>query len=279
MRVSNTLTKVINGILEPLNVSIVRRQELLQLREKASFSLHFETGVKVILRCFPENAQRSLNLLWKARGQLFQDIFVLNCLDFKFGGFFVEFGATDGKRLSNTWLLEKDFGWQGILAEPARSWRSALEQERTCAISTDCVWKVSGDKLRFTETSVGEFSTLAAFSDSDMHAKLRADGKTYEVATISLNDLLANYNAPYQIDYLSIDTEGSEFEILQAFDFTRHKFKILTVEHNFTEQRGKIRDLLQAHGYVQILEDISCFDDWYVDAAIASRFDGRFSIA
>lgn len=54
-----------------------------------------------------------------------------------------------------------------------------------------------------------------------MHSNLRKKGKNYHVETVSLLDLLNEHNAPYEIDYLSIDTEGSEFDILKAFDFKK----------------------------------------------------------
>ena len=48
-------------------------------------------------------------------------------------------------------------------------------------------------------------------------------GKKYRIKTISLEDLLLKYNAPVVIDYLSMDTEGSEYEILSAFNFDKYK--------------------------------------------------------
>jgi hypothetical protein len=72
------------------------------------------------------------------------------------------------------------------------------------------------------------------------------------------------HNAPKDIDYLSIDTEGSEFEILSAHDFSEYSFKVIPCEHNFTDMREKIHDLLSAQGYVRKYENLSKFDDWYV---------------
>jgi Methyltransferase FkbM domain len=62
----------------------------------------------------------------------------------------------------------------------------------------------------------------------------------------------------------SIDTEGSEFEILQAFDFARYDVKIITCEHNFSPLRDKLHALLTAKGYVRKFEVLSQVDDWYV---------------
>jgi hypothetical protein len=82
--------------------------------------------------------------------------------------------------------------------------------------------------------------------------------------TVSLNDLLNFYDAPKEIDYISIDTEGSEYEILSTFDFTKYKVKIITVEHNWTNNRQKIFDLLHANGYEQVHDNATMCDDWYV---------------
>lgn len=206
-----------------------------------------------------------LNLLTKSRSQLRQDLFVLSETDFKKNGYFVEFGATNGVELSNTYLLETEFSWTGILAEPANAWKAKLRENRPDARIEDlCVWSDSVSTLMFNETEVPELSTLDSFSNKDDHRAIRKEGKKYEVKTISLNDLLKKHLSPRFIDYLSIDTEGSEFEILKAFDFNSYHIGIITVEHNNTPNRERIFELLTHYGYRRKYESISHFDDWYI---------------
>ena len=210
-------------------------------------------SAKLLLECFS-----------KSKSQMRQDLFVLSQLAFKRNGFFVEFGATNGIDLSNTHLMEKEFDWIGILAEPANCWHKDLKMNRSCSIETDCVWKDSNSKLRFNEVDEAELSTISSYSDTDLHKEARKQGKSYEVATISLNDLLKKYNAPKNIDYLSIDTEGSEYEILSHFDFSQYNFEVITCEHNFTPMREKLFSLLNKNGYKRVLEEFSSVDDWYI---------------
>lgn len=197
-----------------------------------------------------------------ARAQIMQDLFALSQLDFKRRGFFVEFGAADGKTLSNSWLLEKRFAWTGILSEPARCWHDALRANRDCRIDTRCVWTATGESIPFTEADL--FSTASRFVGADRWAGIRAKGGSYDVPTVSLNDLLVEHDAPAEIDYLSIDTEGSEFEILSRFDFARWRIKVITCEHNFTAIRGPLHDLLASKGYARKFTHLSQHDDWFV---------------
>ena len=95
---------------------------------------------------------------------------------------------------------------------------------------------------------------------------MRRKGVKYSVNSISLNDLLKKYNAPKNIDYLSIDTEGSEFEILNNFDFSFYDIKIITCEHNFGKNREKVHQLLKKNGYIRKMKEFSKFDDWYIKA-------------
>jgi|694.fasta_scaffold39783_7 FkbM family methyltransferase len=198
----------------------------------------------------------------RSRSQLGQDLWVLEKLNWKQGGFFVEFGATDGVLLSNTWLLEKSFQWQGICAEPNPKFFEQLRRNRTCHLSSACVHRASGEKMRFVLADV--YGGLADYAKDDEHFAKRVayeeNGEVMEVETISLMDLLDQYNAPRKIDYLSIDTEGSEFTILEGIDWERYRFSCITVEHNFAAQRQQISTLLLANGYVQ---HEAQWDDWY----------------
>jgi FkbM family methyltransferase len=207
--------------------------------------------------------------LVRSHSQLFQDLFVVFLLQAKRNGFFVEFGATNGVDLSNTVILERDLQWNGILAEPARGWHSALKANRRAAIDTRCVWSESGAQLEFKETDIKELSTLSSLVDKDFNRGGRLKGTPYSVDTISLNDLLRFHNSPKEIDYVSIDTEGSELAILQAFDFSNYDIKIMTVEHNFCEpDRHQIDQLLTSKGFIRLFWGLSRFDDWYVKKSI-----------
>lgn len=207
-------------------------------------------------------------LIQKSTSQLGQDCVALVVSEFKRDGFFVEFGATNGIDLSNTYFLETEFNWNGILCEPAKFWKEELVENRGANLDFDCVWSVTNDEIEFNEVDYKELSTIAEFSNSDMHIKDRRYGKTYIVNSVSLLDLLVRHNAPSVIDYLSIDTEGSEFEILSKFDFSRFSFRFVSCEHNYGSNREKIFQLMISHGYRRILVEHSEFDDWYVNESL-----------
>lgn len=198
-----------------------------------------------------------------SKGQLLQDLIIAFLFEGN-SGFFCEFGAADGVNLSNTYFFEK-LGWDGILAEPSVRWHEILSQNRKCKISHECVYPTSGEQLMFNEVDEGMFSSLVEFSGSDMHANRRTNGYEYLVESISLEDLLRKFSAPKHVDFLSVDTEGSELAILEAFDFSSFTFGAIFVEHNFTENREKIHQLLTANGYLRVFSRFSRWDDWYLD--------------
>jgi FkbM family methyltransferase len=202
----------------------------------------------------------ALENLSMSKSQIFQDLFVLQTLNEKRDGYFVEFGAGDGDFLSNTALFERNYGWRGIVAEPGRNSHERLKNNRRCIVDLRCVWTETGKTLTFSENPEPELSTIALFR---RHAD-QAQSREYQVETVSLDDLLEQHKAPELMDYLSIDTEGSELPILHAFDFSRRKFKIITVEHNYRAVRDDIFQLLTSKGYKRVLERLTMFDDWYV---------------
>ena len=217
------------------------------------------------LRLIPKKKLlKTLQSFRDSKSQLRQDLFVLSETNFKRNGYFVEFGAASGFQLSNTYLLEQNFSWSGILAEPAKVWHSQLYANRpNSRIEELCIWSKSGSILEFHETTDPELSTLEFFGSIDQSLTKSRKVRSYRVQTISLLDLLRKYNAPKHIDYLSLDTEGSEFEILNSFDFTEYSFGVITCEHNYESNRIAIYDLLTRNGYTRRHEKNSLFDDWY----------------
>ena len=242
-------------------------EKVEQLLEKLNQNKNFDDFDDVSLFRLMSGAAalRAANLVERSTAQLRQDILAATIHGFKRDGFFVEIGATDGVYLSNTRMLEEEFGWNGILAEPAKFWHEKLAQTRSVHIDTRCVHSTTGDTVTFQEVAGDKaLSTISEFAEADFHSSSRKDSLQYQVQTVSLRDLLLEYGAPEHVDFLSIDTEGSEFEILNSFDFQRFSFGVIACEHNFSASRSKIYNLLSGNGYIRILEDVSHFDDWYI---------------
>lgn len=202
--------------------------------------------------------------------QLSQDLFASYVHRRKRGGFFVEFGAADGVATSNTCMLERVLDWRGILAEPLPSWHAALAANRRAAIDHRCVYAHTGATLEFAEV-VGS-PTLSGLTDHLTDGATRAAAsaqRRFAVTTVSLGDLLASHDAPRHIDYLSIDTEGSELAILEAFDFTAYDVDLITVEHlGRPDHQGPLRALLARHGFRPVCESISRWDGWFLHARV-----------
>lgn len=208
--------------------------------------------------------------------QFFQDLFVLFVLETTGektdSGYFVDIGATDGVGISNTYLLEKQFNWKGIVAEPARRWQQALAENRTAIVENRCVWSESNTTMQFMETRNAGQSGLALTNQQDAFAGDRESFVSYDVQTISLVDLLASNNAPPVIDFLSIDTEGAEYSILKNFDFSRYIFKVVAVEHNYNKQHcADLDGLLTRNGYIKVCRSVSWVDYWYVHSSMYSK--------
>jgi FkbM family methyltransferase len=210
------------------------------------------------------SAVEARKIFRSSKSQLGQDLLALIASGTGKRGFFVEFGSADGVALSNSFLLEKEMGWSGILCEPSRSWHEDLKGNRSCIVDTRCVYSRTGEQISFSENYIGELSGITEFTGNDHHGLINRTTDSYQVETISLLDLLKHHNAPKHIEFLSVDTEGSEFEILNAFDFSQYTFGAICVEHNYLENRPKVKQLLLANGYRQVYPELSDFDDWFV---------------
>lgn len=196
--------------------------------------------------------------------QLDQDLWALTDTDWKCGGFFVEIGAFDGVTFSNTLLLEKFFGWRGILAEPNPLMTEHIREARTAPLCVQPVDAVSGREVTMLFVAgAPELSAMKEHASKDNWAAARKDGVPVTQTTVSLNDLLTSYDAPSEIDFVSIDTEGSEPDILSTFDFDRYRVRLFCVEHNDTGSDEITDKIMFARGYERVHRKWSRWDAWY----------------
>ena len=187
----------------------------------------------------------------KSKSQIFQDLFVDFILRKK-KGIFCEIGAADGYNLSNTYYLEKNLSWRGVLCEPSLHWRKKLKKNRNkCKLVFDAIDANCGTKIFYESNS----SFLSGFKNKTK--------KHYYVKTIDLNTLFKK-NRIKKIDYLSIDTEGSEYDIISNLNFSTYRPKVITIEHNYTKNKNKIHKFLLEKNYKLLFPYFSRFDSFFV---------------
>lgn len=209
--------------------------------------------------------------------QLKQDLTVISFFNNKKSLFFLEIGANDGITLSNTYLLEKKFAWDGICSEVLPDKFKQLQENRNVNCDNLAVFNKSDLELKFTvsnlHSGITEYLKKGKTKAEKKFLKNKKKGEkkiwkeepTQEimVKSITLQDLLDKYNAPNKIHYFSLDTEGSELEILKSVDFSKYKFQYINVEHNFIEpRRSEMRKLLLKNGYLYMGENK--WDDDYI---------------
>ncbi len=266
----------------------LNKNQPVNFYQLASFAQKTKLDNKILLQqsfdqnVFDEQNKKLLSKFIKSfdgkeniQSQLFQDVCASFIIGDKFEKTFLEFGATDGFELSNTHMLENKLSWKGALSEPSPQWHKSLKENRkNSKIITKCIWKNSGEKLDFFMSEIGTYSTLNDFVDNDIKSmpannKLRKkNGKLITIETISLNDVMKEYFNNICPSYISIDTEGSEYEILKSFNLEIYRPKLFTIEHNFTKNESKIDDFLISKNYVRIFRKLTAFDAWYIPSEI-----------
>jgi FkbM family methyltransferase len=174
-------------------------------------------------------------------------------------GYFIEVGASDGINCSNTYILEKLYNWKGICVECNPEFISRLYMQRSALIFTCAAWKENDKTLEFFNSpGNGGHAGLVC---TNSHTHLLNTSKI-SVKTKTLTSILDDAKAPNFIHFLSIDTEGSEYDILNQHDFDKYKFGYICVEHNhIAKNREAIRSLLETKGY-RFYRENSVDDDY-----------------
>lgn len=210
----------------------------------------------------PYNIERPLNMFkYRDTNHYFsqdgQDKYVAEIFNYNENGVFVDIGANDGITFSNTYFLEKKLNWKGVCVEPMAQAFEKLRAVRNAVLVNGCATPINGKKTFLSVEGYGEMlSGIKENYDARHLQRLYRDveehgGTVSEIIVncYSINDIL-NANALYEIDYLSIDTEGGESDLIKAIDFSTFYIKSITVENPFKE--SGINSFLQSRDFEQV---------------------------
>lgn len=183
----------------------------------------------------------------KTYSQNKQDLFVVEYYKEMRGGFFLDVGGCFGIFDNNTYLLEKDYGWGGIIIEAQPRYYEEIREVRPNSVLVEkAIWKEEGEvDFCVNEPTPGLSGIL--------QTNRVKTPKIIKVKTITFEKLLKDYGCPPHIDYCSLDIEGAEFEVLQTFPFDKYTVGIWTIEHGMEKEKDrKITELLISKGYYLI---------------------------
>ena len=183
--------------------------------------------------------------------QLGQDAFVLGKTVGKSNNFFLEIGAYDPYLWSNTAGLREFGGWSGFHIDP-----SPASAQR---------FSLAGLGDSFVEAAALPVHQNAFFDDNDATSEIHSSPvskESIQVRTVTPSELIKKYE---RLDYLSLDIEGGELELLKAWPFDFCAPRIITVEHNYRKMESdQINFVLNRNGYRKCLTGITEFESWYI---------------
>jgi len=183
-------------------------------------------------------------------------------------GFFIEAGANDGYTQSNTYFLERVLGWNGVLVEAipelyakcvrtrrrARVFNSALVAPSYCQSTV---------RMHFADLMSVTDGAMKSADAQDKHIKAgmacQSIRETYsvEVPARTLESILDEARAPAEIDFMSLDVEGYELQVLEGLNIARYRPKFMLVEARFFDEvksylmsRYEVAEKLTHHDYL-----------------------------
>lgn len=183
-----------------------------------------------------------------------QDSFVLDYFEYKKNGTFLDIGANNGISLSNTYILEKEYDWTGICIEPIPITFEKLDKNRNCIKLNIGISNKNGkERFGFMEKSSKMLSGII----EDYHPKhlqrinkqlsdTNSNLTEIEIQCYLIGDILENYSIN-KIDYMNIDTEGSELRILKTIDFEKIHIECMSIENNYNDKEQ--RQFIISKGY------------------------------
>jgi len=188
------------------------------------------------------------------------------------GGVYLDIGAHDGKGISNSYFFEHEANWRGMCVEPNPQTFKTLAVNRPRCININAVLGQEKKKMTFRVVKgVDVLSGLVEFMDPRHLDRIAGEKKLNNLKDEDIYDVqvdmlqateLLEVHDMLNIDFLSLDTEGSELQILRSFDWSKINIHVMTVENNF--RSSDVKDYLKEKG-ITFVNNLSGQDDLYVD--------------
>jgi len=204
---------------------------------------------KLIFNSFREYSRESYS-------QEGEDMILRRIFDGKRKGFYVDIGAHHPKRFSNTYYFYRQ-GWLGINIDAAPGSMRAFNKDRPADINIEA--PISREKqtltfYMFDEPALNGFSKRLSEQRSTSGQACKII-RAIDLETFTLSEILAKHLPNGQlIDFMSIDVEGLDYDVLLSNDWNRFRPKIILVEilnGSLEDLRNhEITKLLNSQGYV-----------------------------
>ena len=195
------------------------------------------------------------------KSQVGQDEWIVKMTNGKRNGYFLDIGASDGITISNSYVLEKEYGWNGICVESDKDVFEKLILIRNCKCVNVAIYSENATVPFVREPYKGIKSCIQIPSGEIVRM----------VDTITMKRLMEENYVPEYIDYISIDIEGADYEALRGFPFDKYRVGFWTIEHNAYLDGGilrdKIRGIMTEHGYKIVWDKSDRIDleDWFYE--------------
>jgi FkbM family methyltransferase len=188
----------------------------------------------------------------QSRAQFGQDLLALDHHSHKRNGTYLEIGVHDGENINNTVLMDQEYGWKGICVDPFMK----NMEHRSCKKFYTALGSEPGEAdFRYgdNENNHSPLSGLDKFVTTDDNKMWKEKVKDYKIKKVQVRtpeDVFKEANLPSIIDYMSLDVEGSEIDILKSFPFDKYCVKYATIETNNDKAKEKeMEEFMIKRGY------------------------------
>lgn len=248
--------------IRPDKLKAIHNENLLGLLKRSTLALqnnklNVSENILIIDFC-----NYVINHEHKTYSQLFQDLaFLFFCADSPIKGYYIEVGVGDGLNHSNTFLLEKEVGMKGILIEADPRQIKKISKYRDAKL-IECVAGSNNEVVSVNLASTPELSWVGEDYPNDN--LVRSSTRNHKINSCTLDSILEQNLNESSLDYLSIDVEGYENEVLLGFSLNRWQPKFINIEHNRDELQMTHFKKFFRENYTLVLESISDCDYWFV---------------